>query len=239
MKILALTPCLARRPRERGSERGSIEMPLAPDVEIFYEGLDRGPATVDVCYDEYIGAMDMIKKGIEAQEEGFDAIVINCAMNPAMEGLREILEIPVVGAGLAAFHVASMLGETFSVIDTGQKHWPYARRVAASSGLINKLISVRALGLDVSDLSGDPDYVLRRITEEAEKAIEEGAHVIVFGCTGMRRYAEKLAKELEKYGVPVVEPLSAALNLAEVLVRLRLSQSKVSYPKPPEKKRVL
>lgn len=54
----------------------------------------------------------------------------------------------------------------------------------------------------------------------------------------MRRYAERLAEEMEKYGVPVVEPITAAVNVAEILVRLRLMQSKVTYPKPPEKKRV-
>jgi allantoin racemase len=76
--------------------------------------------------------------------------------------------------------------------------------------------------------------------EESVKAVEEdGAHVIVFGCTGMRRYAEKLAEEMDKYGVPVVEPLTAAVNLAEALVRLKLRQSKVSYPKPMDKKRIL
>lgn len=235
MRILILTPILTRQ----GTTRRRLPLPVAPDVELEYRGLDKGSATVEFCYDEYVGVMDMVEKGIKAQSEGFDAVVINCAMNPAMEGLRELLDIPVVGAGLAVVHVASMLGDTFSIIDTGQQHWPYLRRVVANAGLLNKLTSVRALNLTVSELSGDPDAVSNRIVEEALKSVEEdGAHVIVFGCTGMRRYAERLAEEMEKHGVPVVEPLSAAVNVAEILVRLRLNQSKVSYPKPSEKKRI-
>ena len=98
---------------------------------------------------------------------------------------------------------------------------------------------MRYLNLGVAGLGQDFETVLGLIVEEAVKAVEEdGAHVIVFGCTGMRRYAERLAEEMEKYGVPVVEPITAAVNVAEILVRLRLRQSKVSYPKPPEKKRV-
>jgi len=98
---------------------------------------------------------------------------------------------------------------------------------------------VRYLSLGVAGLSADFDSVLGQIVEEAEKAVkEDGAHVIVFGCTGMRRYAERLAGEMEKYGVPVVEPITAAVSLAEVLVHLGLRQSKLTYPKPPEKKRV-
>jgi Asp/Glu/hydantoin racemase len=53
----------------------------------------------------------------------------------------------------------------------------------------------------------------------------------------MRRYAEKLSERMEGYGVPVVEPLIAAVGLAETFVRLGLRQSKLSYPKPSEKKR--
>ncbi|RLI33836.1 hydrogenase expression protein HupH [Candidatus Bathyarchaeota archaeon] len=214
-------------------------MPVAPDVEIAYKALDRGSATVESYYDEYVGAMDMVEKALRAKEEGFDAIVINCFMNPMMEGLRELLDIPVVGAGEAAVHMASMLGDNFSIIDPGPPHQTYSHRVAAAAGLLHKLKSVRYLNLGVAGLGQDFETVLGLIVEEAVKAVEEdGAHVIVFGCTGMRRYAERLAEEMEKYGVPVVEPITAAVNVAEILVRLRLRQSKVSYPKPPEKKRV-
>ena len=214
-------------------------MPVAPDVEIAYRALDRGSATVESYYDEYVGAMDMVEKALRAKEEGFDAIVINCFMNPMMEGLRELLDIPVVGAGEAAVHMASMLGDNFSIIDPGPPHQTYSHRVAAAAGLLHKLKSVRYLNLGVAGLGQDFETVLGLIVEEAVKAVEEdGAHVIVFGCTGMRRYAERLAEEMEKYGVPVVESITAAVNVAEILVRLRLRQSKVSYPKPPEKKRV-
>jgi len=37
---------------------------------------------------------------------------------------------------------------------------------------------------------------------------------------------------MNKYGVPVIEPLSAAINLAVSIVRLGLSHSKLSYPNP-------
>jgi hypothetical protein len=36
-----------------------------------------------------------------------------------------------------------------------------------------------------------------------------------------------------------VDPAPAALKLAELLVTLKLSQSKLVYPKPPEKVRVM
>jgi allantoin racemase len=225
--------------KQPAKERQTQPIPTAPDVELTYKGLNHGSATIEYCYDEYVGVMDMVEKSMKAQEEGFDAIVLNCAMNPGMEGLREMLDIPVVGAGLAAVHVASILGDTFSIIDTGPPHLPYLRRVVMTAGLLDKLVSIRYINMSVSELSGDPEAVFKKILEGAVNAVEkDGAHVIVFGCTGMRRYAEKLVDEMERYGVPVVEPLSAAVNLTADLVRLKLSQSKVSYPKPSDKKRV-
>lgn len=104
---------------------------------------------------------------------------------------------------------------------------------------MHKLKSVRNLDLGVAGLSADFNAIFEKILREALIAVQEdGAHVIVFGCTGMRRYAEKLAGELYGYGVPVVEPITTAVNLAEILVRLRLRPSKVTYPKPADKRRV-
>lgn len=48
-----------------------------------------------------------------------------------------------------------------------------------------------------------------------------------------------MAKALEeKLGVPVIDPAVAALKLAEILVDMKLTHSKVYFPKPPEKHRV-
>ncbi|RLI31753.1 hydrogenase expression protein HupH [Candidatus Bathyarchaeota archaeon] len=234
MRLLVLTPILRRE--------GWTPPPpkcVAPDVEVSYEWLDRGAETVESHYDEYVGILDMIEKGLKAQEEGFDAIVINCFLNPALPGMRELLDIPVIGAGEAALHIASMLGDNFSILDPDPPHRTYSHRVAAAVGLMHKLRSVRYLNLGVKGLSQDFESILNRMIEEALKAIEEdGAHVIVLGCTGMRPYAERLSEKLRDYGVPIVEPLSAAIAMAESIVRLGLSHSRASYPKPADKKRI-
>jgi len=234
LRILILAPILMRE-----APRPPPKIPVAADVELAVRALDRGSATIESYYDEYVGAMDIVEKALKAREEGFDAVVIDCFMNPMMEGLRELLDIPVVGAGEAALHIASMLGDNFSILDPDPPHRTYSHRVVAAAGLTHKLRSVRYLDLGVAGLSGGFDAVLGRMVEEAVKAVEEdGAHVIVFGCTGMRSYAEKLAQEMEAYGVPVVEPITAAVGVAETLVRLGLSHSKASYPTPQNKKRI-
>ncbi len=57
---------------------------------------------------------------------------------------------------------------------------------------------------------------LKAVEREARHAVEEeGADVIVLGCTVMGPIADALANRL---GIPVIEPGTAALKLAEAFV---------------------
>jgi allantoin racemase len=85
----------------------------------------------------------------------------------------------------------------------------------------------------VLELQNNIERTREVLLAEAQKAVEnDGAHVIILGCTGMTGMAQWLK---EKIGLPVIDGLEAAIKLAEVLVDLRLSQSKRTYPKPPVK----
>ena len=73
------------------------------------------------------------------------------------------------------------------------------------------------------------------MVEEGKRAIDEdGADVLVLGCTGLSDVAEE-CKLQERVGILVVDPLLAALKIAESLVSLDLSHSKLAYPEPPKK----
>jgi Asp/Glu/hydantoin racemase len=49
-----------------------------------------------------------------------------------------------------------------------------------------------------------------------------------------------MAEEVqEKAGIPVIDPMAAAIQMAQVLVTMRHSQSRRAYPFPPEKRRIL
>ena len=77
-----------------------------------------------------------------------------------------------------------------------------------------------------------------RMVQKAIEAVEEdGAHVIVLGCTGLAGLAEQVKAGLSKAGheVPVIDPASTALKVAEALVDAKLTHSKRTYPQPPQK----
>ena len=107
-------------------------------------------------------------------------------------------------------------------------------------GLADKLASVRSVDIPVLELEQDTPRLVQALVDESIEAIEkDGAHVIIFGCTGMLGCALGVQEGLVRRGyagVPVIDPVPAAIKLAEALVDLGLSQSKRTYQSPPPKR---
>ena len=93
---------------------------------------------------------------------------------------------------------------------------------------------MRASGLGVLELESEPERAVEAIVEQSRQAVEiDKAEVIVLGCGGM---AELEAKVAAATGVPIVDGVRAAVTIAESLVRLGLSTSKVrTYATPRPK----
>jgi allantoin racemase len=211
-----------------------------PDTDLSVVLIESGPASIETFFDEAIAAPDTIRRIVEAEHDGVDAVVIDCMGDPGMEGAREMVQIPVVGPGQASMNLAAMLGHRFSVVSIlDQRVVAQFERQARVYGVWEKLASVRWVEVAVLDLGVDRADLTKRLVAESTAAIErDGAHVIVFGCTGMYGYADAVRAGLHAIGhgdVPVIDPFPAAVRLAETLVDLRLSPSKRSYPLPPVK----
>ncbi len=208
-----------------------------PDTVITTVGLDRGPASIECDYEEALAVPDVLAKVRRAAEEGADAVVIDCMMDPGLDAARELVSIPVVGPVQASFHLAAMLAYRFSVVTILERDLPLLDRLFRKYGVAEKVASVRVINVPVLELD-DEARVATAATEAAAQAVrEDGAHAIVFGCTGMRGVTEAVAQALAEQGlaVPVINPSVAALKLAESLVDMGLSHSKRTYSAPPEK----
>ena len=105
-------------------------------------------------------------------------------------------------------------------------------------GLGSKLASVQTVGLSVQQVESDPEAMFKGLLQAGERAItQDGAHILIPGCTGMIGIAGKLEAALAARGhcVPVIEGPAAAVKMAEALSDLSLAQSKLTYPTPPHK----
>jgi len=209
-----------------------------PGTEIDIVNIQKGPESIEQIYDEAWAALPTLLEAEKAEKEGCDAIIDYCFGDPALEALKEAVNIPVVGLNEPSIHLASILGRKFSIIGVGGKE---ARGLmydkVAHYGLDKKLASIRMTDIRVLDIKKEFKRLVEALTEEGRKAIEEdGAEVLVLGCGSLLNIAEILQERLK---VPVIDSGLVALKIAEDLVKLKLSHSKKAHIKPFPKKRVL
>lgn len=220
-------------PQEVHRRQQVLQGYAAPGTTVAAEPTATGPAAIENAQDAAIVVPELLRLGPPAQERGFDAIVIGCFSDPGIEPLREMLRIAVVGPGAASLHLAAQLGTRISVLTpAGRGFGRLAARLRALA-LEPLLASVRGIGLSVMELAQQQPEAIDKARDAARKAVEEdGADVLVLGCMSMAflpRICETLS---DRIGVPVVNPVTAALKTAEMTVTMGLSQSKLAYPVP-------
>jgi allantoin racemase len=178
-----------------------------------------------------IGEIFVVKQAMWAEKQGYDAMIVNCFADPGVRVARHVVRIPVIGAGEATLHVASILGHRISILGPGDptRHLKPGQPIIIGD-LKFEIASRRYIGL-MTDIQKDVEKSYSIFLEKTRECIEEDdAHVIVFGCTVMSfdKVAERLQKEL---GIPVLDASSTALAVAELLVNKNLSHSPKAYPR--------
>jgi allantoin racemase len=209
-----------------------------PDAEISVVGLDRGPASLESDYEDALAVPDILDKVRAAEAEGMDAVIIDCMADPGLSPARELASIPIIGPAQAAMHLAAILAHRFSVMTVLERDIPLFNRLAQLYGLEGNLASIRPVNIPVLELDRDRERLMGALVEQSVRAaVEDGAHILLFGCTGMSGLAQQVEQALAERGctVPVIDPSLAALKLAEGLVDMGLSHSKRTYPPPPPK----
>ncbi|MGW7680952.1 aspartate/glutamate racemase family protein [Kribbella sp. NPDC054772] len=196
---------------------------------------DFGAESVEGNFESYLAAVGVMD-AVVRYDGPYDAVIQAGYGEHGREGLQELLDVPVVDITEAAAQVAMLIGRSYSVVTTLDRAVPQIEDRLLLAGLADRCASVRASGLAVLELEEDPERAVDAIVEQAVKAVtEDRAEVICLGCGGMAGLDRKVA---EATGVPVVDGVAAAVVLAESLVRLGLSTSKIRTYAAPRPKRV-
>jgi len=237
VKIKIIAPNRSKKFAEATNE--AVQTFVSQETKFEVESLEYGTFSLECAFDASLNAPNILKIVEKAEKDDFDGVLISCMVDPALKGSREKVSIPVVGPSRISMYVAAELAQSFSVV-TEMKHLiPTMENKAIELGVKQKLVSVRSVDIQVVG-SSDPDKLRSSVKTASLKAIkEDGAHGVVIGCTAMLGLGEELSNFLEKkgYSVPVIDPLGTSIKYLEMLIRLKLSQSKISYMNPPEKKR--
>ncbi len=205
----------------------------APGTEIVALTPRFGAESCEGNFESYLAAV-AVMDAVQSYSEPFDAVIQAGYGEHGREGLQELLNVPVVDITEAAASTAMFLGYKYSVVTTLDRAVPLIEDRLKLAGLTDRCASVRASGMAVLELEEDPQRAVETIVREAELAVSvDRAEVIVLGCGGMAGLNDKVR---ERTGVPVVDGVAAAVTIAESLVRLGLSTSKVrTYATPRPK----
>ena len=203
------------------------------DVRLVVTG--EGPASVESEAELELAAPGILRAVVTSAEAGADGIVIWGGHDPSLRAARELVDVPVVGPGMASMLLICSLVRRFSLLVQLENVRGIAERQVEELGLAGRCASIRSVDVPVLELADAAS--LPAMERAALRAIDEdGTHGICFGCMAMTPHAEPLQTRLAELrpGVVVVNPGLASIRWTELLISMGHRHSRLSYPAPPK-----
>jgi allantoin racemase len=192
----------------------------ASGTEIMAVTSSMGPASIEGFYDEAFAVPGLIQALLEVHDA--DAGIIACFDDTGLDAARSVAPFPVVGICEAALVTAGQLAKRIAVITTLPRSIVPLEELVRRYGFAERA-RVTACNVAVLDLEKAGSGAAGKLEAGIASALDEGAEVIVLGCAGMADLAQKLS---EKFCVPVVDGVAAAVKQAEALAGMKLRTSR-------------
>jgi len=187
-----------------------------------------GPESIEGYYDEAFAVPGLIQALTAGGD--FDGAVVACFDDTGLDAARSAVAFPVIGICQAAIHVAALLAHRFTIVTTLSRSIPPLEGLTRRYGVADRC-RVRAAEIPVLALdNGDPEADAKIESEIALALKEDRAEAIILGCAGMTDLTISLSR---KFGVPVIDGVTAAVKLVESVVGLGLHTSKIGGYAPP------
>lgn len=190
------------------------------DTEVSVVSMPRGPHHLEYQYYCTLALPDILHKIKESERAGFDGAIIGGFYDLGLQEAREITEDFVVTAPAeACLHIATTLGDSFSIL-VGHERWvPVMRDNVVKYGFKDNLASFKAINMGVLDFHVDEAETLSRLLIAGREAIEKDrANVLILGCTIEFGFFLELQEKLK---VPVLDPVLTPFKYAEFLIALK------------------
>lgn len=228
MKIKVIIPNSGMDRETLNAREAMLSRAVSQDVQISADCIKQGPDSIESNTDEALAAVEVIRDCIQAEKDGFDAVIIYCFSDLAIDAVRENVSIPVIGPGEVTMMAADQLSNKFTVITTTRSNEPRTWRRLKKSSFSKKMTSVRALNIPVVELRENPDATKMYLDKVVGEAIAaENVDGIVLACLGMADYGREIE---EKYGVTVFDPSMLSVSYAEHCVRTGNRHNRNAYP---------
>lgn len=232
MKLLLVNPNSSET--VTGAIMESAKRVASPGTELVGVTTKGGTRNIDSAFGDYLSGAYMIRTCLEAVEVHTpDAVVLAGFGRVGIDALKEALTIPVVSISEASMAIACLLGHRFTTLTMLQQFIPYQQDLVRYYGFEAKCASVRAINVNVEECVTNREKTLSELTEQIRKIVsEDRAEVVILACAGLCGYDIELSRLA---GIPVLDPVAVAVKVAESLVGLGVSHSKLrKFAHPPQ-----
>jgi allantoin racemase len=171
------------------------------------------PASIQGRDDGIAATAPMLKLVAKASDAGASTIIIGCFDDTALREARALAHCPVIGIGQAAYHLAALAGDRFSVVTTLAASVPILEENIHAYGFGKNLVQVRASDVPVLELE-TPTSTRKVIDEIVQSEREDGVQSIVLGCGGM---VEIQAAARNETSIRLIDGVRAAARVAAAL----------------------
>ena len=229
MKIMIINPDCGVTEEAMALRCRILQQYVAQDTELYMACPQNSGVEINSALDVALAAPEIVNIAVDAQNAGFDAVVLYCFSDPAIDACREALRIPVIGGAQAACLSALNVCRSFGVMLADELRLPEKKRFLRTLGVDPSCIAqIAAVNLNGISPWADRETTFKKLLACGQKMMHEThTEAIVLGCLSFLGLAEPLSRVL---GIPVIDPAVAAVTTAESIVRQRLFTSKVSYP---------
>ena len=231
MKLLLINPNISQSVSELIA--AEARRAAAPGTEINVLTAPFGVAYIETRFESLIGAYATATLAAEHAGQ-HDALIVAAFGDPGIDGLRELLDIPVVGLTEAALMSACLLGKRFSIVAISRRITAWYRECVQANGLIDRLASIRCLDRPLQDIGRvqqDHEQALQALCQSAVD--DDGADVIIIAGAPLAGLARSIKQRIP---VPVVDGVSSAVCHAQTLASLAPEPARRgSFAPPPHK----
>lgn len=201
-----------------------------PGVEVTFHGMPDGtygkhsPAQVAIYpYLASLHTQFILDNVLRAEAEGYDVFAVGSVQEPGLEEARSVVDIPVVGYGESAMHIACSLGTRFSVVVFQRGFDQIMDLRIRRLGLSERAIPSTLIDAEFAEVSRgmkDPRWLVEQFSTAARRAIDQGAEALI---PGQLFLSEAIARAgLTRIDdVPIVDGLAATLKTAEMMGDLK------------------
>lgn len=214
--------------------REILQSYASPGTEVRLVMTKNAPPSVDSLAEMELAAPGILERVVQSEREGADAVLIWGGHDPSLLSARSLVDIPVIGPGSASMHIAAFLADYFSLIVQLPEVEQLAWRQIRDYRLEEKCVGIYSVDIPVLELGKEENY--DAVKDTVIESIEAGADSVCFGCMALNNHVDRLTEELREThpGATIIHPGRTSIKLAEMLVKLGLTQSRFTYPSPPK-----